>query len=57
MINKTALQIKSREFAIIQTYAETTINKLSSEAKKRSMRKIIVFRQSESRNAFMRRQS
>ena len=56
-MNKTALQVKSREFAIIQTYAEATINKSSSETKKRSMRKIIVFKQSESRNAFMKRRS
>ena len=56
-MNRTALQVESREFAIIQTYAETTINKSSSEAKKRSMRKIIVFKQSESRNAFMKRRS
>ena len=55
--NKTALQVKSREFAIIETYAEATINKSSNEAKKRSIRKTIVFRQSESRNVFMKKQS
>ena len=56
-MNKTALQIESREFAIIQTYAEVTVNKSSSEAKKRSIREIIVFKQSESRNAFMKRRN
>ena len=56
-MNKTALQIESREFAIIQTYTETTINKSSSETKKKNMKKIIVFRQSESRNAFIKRRS
>ena len=56
-MNKIALQIESREFAIIQTYLKTTINKSLNEAKKKSMRKIIVFKQSESRNAFMKRRS
>ena len=56
-MNRTALQIESYKFAIIQTYAETTINKSSNETKKRSIRKIIVFRQSESRNAFIKKQS
>ena len=56
-MNKTALQVKSREFAIIQTYAKTIINKSSSETKKRNMKKIIIFKQSESRNAFMKRRS
>ena len=56
-MNKTTLQVKSREFAIIQIYAETIINKSSNEAKKKSTRKTIVFKQSESRNAFIKRQS
>ena len=56
-MNRIALQVKSCEFAIIQTYAEATVNKFSSETKKRNMRKTVVFKQSESRNAFMKRQS
>ena len=33
-MNRTALQVKSREFAIIQIYIKITVNRLSSEAKK-----------------------
>ena len=43
-MNRTALQVESREFAIIQIYAEITVNKSSNEAKKKSMRKIVVFK-------------
>ena len=56
-MNKITLQIKSYKFAIIQTYAETTVNKSSSETKKRNIRKTVVFRQSENRNAFIKRRS
>ena len=56
-MNKTALQIESREFAIIQTYTKTIIYKSSSEAKKRNMKKTVVFKQSKSRNAFIKRRS